>query len=490
MDKTKYAIPEVQDGPQFSKLASTLVTTELPPRAISRDGAHVFRHAEPTDLTVDELDFDYDVDTSEYPFANIDSTQELLSGVLYNNHLRKSENFMKETNIDCLMVQKNEADWLHLDDDRLRTIVKAASERCVQVPALSTSDTSSLGRQALIFFVPLVASKGASYQWATSISQSGVTHLFDSLRLNPAFLLNMLGRPDYWAPQTLWNEDDGSLLGLDFFCQHPRWNLQAQGAPLSIYSKYDAQRDLTVYIVSHKPQDTVVRSLRALLDITVRHPAHNHMSTLLLDSPMDLQVIIANLNFESSKWHVKRFQRLQWSVVNKVDDHLAGIEARDRSKLAALLKDLQVMAQNVDSHLANAEIFGYGARAIRDACLRLSVSKRARVRQRTIDTIRHVITCMEKQNMWFLNYKGRKDATMNLLFHITTQQDALNNIELASDMKKDSTSMNAIAGLTMVFLPGTFTAVCYLVLLLYCRTLADEVFPRHCLVRPSSKLQV
>ncbi|KAF1999661.1 hypothetical protein P154DRAFT_535403 [Amniculicola lignicola CBS 123094] len=31
-------------------------------------------------------------------------------------------------------------------------------------------------------------------------------------------------------------------------------------------------------------------------------------------------------------------------------------------------------------------------------------------------------------------------------------------IELAKDMKKDSTSMSAIAALTMVFLPGTFIA--------------------------------
>jgi hypothetical protein len=73
--------------------------------------------------------------------------------------------------------------------------------------------------------------------------------------------------------------------------------------------------------------------------------------------------------------------------------------------------------------------------------------------------IRHLIESMEKQHMWFLNYKGRKENTMNLVFHFNTQTDALNNIELAADMKKDSTSMNAIAGLTMVFLPGTFTAV-------------------------------
>lgn len=66
---------------------------------------------------------------------------------------------------------------------------------------------------------------------------------------------------------------------------------------------------------------------------------------------------------------------------------------------------------------------------------------------------------MQKQKIWFLNYKQRKDLTMNLVYNLVTQQDAANNILLASEMEKDSTSMNAIAGLTMTFLPGTFTAV-------------------------------
>ena len=48
---------------------------------------------------------------------------------------------------------------------------------------------------------------------------------------------------------------------------------------------------------------------------------------------------------------------------------------------------------------------------------------------------------------------------MNMIFHFNTQEDALNSIELAADMKRDSTSMTSIALLTMVFLPGTFVAV-------------------------------
>ena len=66
---------------------------------------------------------------------------------------------------------------------------------------------------------------------------------------------------------------------------------------------------------------------------------------------------------------------------------------------------------------------------------------------------------MKKQKIWFLNYKNRKDSTMALVYNLVTQQDAASNIQLAASMKRDSTSMKAIAALTMAFLPGTFTAV-------------------------------
>ena len=81
------------------------------------------------------------------------------------------------------------------------------------------------------------------------------------------------------------------------------------------------------------------------------------------------------------------------------------------------------------------------------------------IHQRVTDSIDYIIKSMEKQKLWFLNYKNRKDSTMSLVYNLVTQQDAANNIQLGIDMKKDSTSMNAITVLTMVFLPGTFTAV-------------------------------
>lgn len=466
---SKLAIPEVKEGPEFSKLESTLVTnTEIKPRPQSRDGAFRWRHGQTQDTEVNELDYNYDVDTNSYPFVTIDSLHDSFSGVLYHEHFRKSENFDIETSIDCLSIDSTGAHWLELDQAGLEAQLKDSSARCINVPAVAISPQSGPAantRKSLIFFVPIspMASDATSFKQKLPMTQVSTSQLFTLLQLDHSFLSNLLGRPDYWSPHSRWYEENDQLISCDFFCQHPRWNLQAQGAPLSVYTRYDVQRDLVVHVISHKANDKVVLSLRRQLDALTRHKAQHHIAHVLLDSPMDLQVMISNLNFETSKWHVERFRRFQWSVVNEVDDHLAGIEQRDRQKLADWLKNIQIMAQGVDSHLANAQVFLYTARSIQGMAQRLQVIKKGRLGQRTLDMVQYLITSMEKQEMWFLNYRGRKDTVMNLIFHFNTQTDALNSIELAADMKKDSTSMSAIAGLTMVFLPGTFIAVSTLV---------------------------
>ncbi|KAL1597228.1 hypothetical protein SLS60_008810 [Paraconiothyrium brasiliense] len=463
MEKSSYAIPDVKDGPQFSKLESTLVSANPAPRPISKDGQHVFRHHNNEDVIVNELDFNFDVRPDEWPLANIESVQDLFSGVVYREHISKEENFSAETAIECLQANGDGSEWLSLNHFKLEDVLDGARGRALQTSTTTMPPKSGMGtttRKMLIFFVPLIpAPSGSSYQYKLPMTRSSTDLLFTSLHLNPGFLPNLLGRPDYWAPQPRWDAEDGNFLSCDFFCQLPRWNLQSQGAPLSVYSKYDAQEDLILYVISHKQGDTVVNSLCKLLRPLIEHQAQCHISHILQESPFDIYAMICNLNFEASKWHVKRFQRFQWNTVNGVDDFLAGKDQGNRKKLASMLKDLQIVAQNADSHLANAQVFLHSARGICDIARRLNVSKRGRTKQRTLDMLRYLIDSMEKQHMWFANYKGRKENVMNLVFHFNTQTDALNNIELAADMKKDSTSMNAIAGLTMIFLPGTFTAV-------------------------------
>lgn len=225
--------------------------------------------------------------------------------------------------------------------------------------------------------------------------------------------------------------------------------------------RHDIARNLTTYIISHKQFDTSINALKSILNIALRTASASNKPAVFMDDPFDIHTILSTLSFEASKYHVKRFQRFMWSSINKVDDHLAGLEVSDRNKLGDLTKSLQIISQNADSHIGNADVAIITATAIQDAHTRLiPLLPRTSpfIHQRTEDSISYVISSMQKQKIWFLNYKQRKDSTMSLVYNLVTQQDAANNIQIAHSMKQDSTSMNAIAALTMVFLPGTFTA--------------------------------
>jgi hypothetical protein len=45
------------------------------------------------------------------------------------------------------------------------------------------------------------------------MARDNVRELFQTLQVNPPFIMNSLGRPDYWTPQTEWHtDDDGNFL--------------------------------------------------------------------------------------------------------------------------------------------------------------------------------------------------------------------------------------------------------------------------------------
>lgn len=425
----------------------------------------VQRHALPVDAEANDLDFEFDLDNSKYPLDGLKSVQDVFSAVQYQTHLSKENNFSTKTKIECFDASGKNAEWLTLDSQGMQDIIQSI-RNLSQPPIIhSIQPTPQNGfiaqpkpRRLLVFLIPLMPEKNTSFGSRITMNQSDTSDLFSALALNPLFLLNLLGRPDYWAPQMRWEcGEAGKFTSCDFFCQYPRWNLQMQGAPLSLYMRHSVADNLTAYVISHKDGDFSIHALRQILSISANTAS---ISDITISDPFDIAVILSTLSFEGSKYHVKRFQRFMWTQINKVDDHLAGLEKNDRTRLGELTKKLQIISQNADSHLANADVSLITANAIQQAHTRLhaAISSPLFLYHRANDSIEYVIKSMEKQKIWFLNYKNRKDSVMNLVYNLVTQQDAANNIILASSMKEDSTSMNAIAALTMVFLPGTFTA--------------------------------
>ncbi|KAF7122232.1 hypothetical protein CNMCM5793_000189 [Aspergillus hiratsukae] len=441
----------------FSRLEASFSQTKVLPRKNSIEMKDVFRHAQASDLEAKDLDFKFRLDRSNYPLGNLQSLQDVFPAVQHDTHLKNPRNFSDETEAMCLDVNETTASWHTLDSRGLTGLLRSIPKPSHTNAPFGHSKPSRL----LAFFVPLIPEKNTSFASRISMTQDNTMDLFKYLNADPSFIMNFLGRPDYWAPQTRWTSDSNSnILACDFYCQHPRWNLHFQGAPLSVYMRYDAASHLTTYIISHKEGDSSIQALQNIFNLTIKTAPAEKRASILLEDPFDLAVILSTLSFEASKHHAQRFRRYMWTQINKVDDHLAGLEANDRRKLGELTKELQIISQNADSHLGNADVAIITATAIRKTHARLheAMGSPARVFERASDSITYVIESMQKQKIWFLNYKNRKDSTMALVYNLVTQQDAASNIQLAASMKRDSTSMNAIAALTMVFLPGTFIA--------------------------------
>lgn len=96
--------------------------------------------------------------------------------------------------------------------------------------------------------------------------------------------------------------------------------MQVQGAPLSAYVRFDAIRNQTVYLISHKYGDTGINALWKLLDIAVATTPQHKLAEVFLEDPFDIHVMLSTLSFEVSKFHVKRFQRFMWQQVRIYGD--------------------------------------------------------------------------------------------------------------------------------------------------------------------------
>lgn len=75
------------------------------------------------------------------------------------------------------------------------------------------------GDRLLVLFVPLEPKQGSSFGSQVTLTRSCVQKLFETVGANPEYLLNLLGRPDYWSPRTRWqrnNEDEVTTVGITY----------------------------------------------------------------------------------------------------------------------------------------------------------------------------------------------------------------------------------------------------------------------------------
>ena len=95
---------ETGDLNKFSRLEASLVKAEVEQRPMSRQQNDVSRHAATTDLFVNELDFDFHLDSTHYPLGDLRSLHQVFDAVQSHHHLANEENFSLETQVECLEV--------------------------------------------------------------------------------------------------------------------------------------------------------------------------------------------------------------------------------------------------------------------------------------------------------------------------------------------------------------------------------------------------
>ncbi|MCJ1464647.1 hypothetical protein MMC07_003260 [Pseudocyphellaria aurata] len=332
-------------------------------------------------------------------------------------------------------------------------------------------------------FPTLELAEDATYKARSSFSKDAVDALISVCNLNVLFVPDLLGRPNYWSPELYSTSDSGGALeSIDFFCQQPRFVIHGPGfvqrSPVSIYMRHDAAKNLTYYIISAPESDGGVAAFKSLLNLASQDSPVHSSDRALCQHPLEAHILLSKILFESSQGCINFFRQSMFAQLRAVDELSIQEGNSNRKALADVTIELQIISKDVNKLISDIDVASRNLAKTQEAFVCLDQQPASPVapncstlplrvfcsavqnnhRQQLFDTLRYLYASLDKQKMWLYNYRDRKDIAMSLVFNLVTQQDAANNIGIAKEMQRDSSSMNGIALLTMVFLPGTFTS--------------------------------
>ncbi|KAK3945696.1 hypothetical protein QBC46DRAFT_371400 [Diplogelasinospora grovesii] len=379
--------------------------------------------------------------------------------------LREPENFTQLSDVDILEISREQCSlYFHAGNEDLERHIDHFERH-----------TSADGGKLLAIFVSLEVKRHLTFSHQASIAFHCIGRLMEKSHLHPAFLPNLVGRPDYWSPGIFHDHDtDEHPRSLTFYCQHPRWNVNAVMAACSIYMKTDRVDNKTLYLIVTGKSDSIASSLTADLShfLEASRGTPDLIRSCVAD-PFFLHVKAAVLIFEQSKVPVKEVRNKLYKLLDLLDEIPQTLavqrqrEAATRNTLASTTRDLNIISRNADSLISSAD---RGLQVVR-AMLVVHDKERAQACDdgrahhahfsASEDHLRYVIYSLELQHSWLSSYKARKETAMNLVFNLAVQLDSLTNMEMGRSMKKDSESMNTIATLTMLFLPATAVATIF-----------------------------
>uniref|UniRef100_A0A0B7K255 Uncharacterized protein n=2 Tax=Bionectria ochroleuca TaxID=29856 RepID=A0A0B7K255_BIOOC len=391
--------------------------------------------------------------------------------------LTNSANFISNSQLDILTVSGSNSH-----------ISYACDQNDIQVEAAIDSLSSTENEPSIIIIcAKLEANDGATYSQQSSMSRSLAMKIFERFDINAAFVLDLVGRPNYWSAFSQVKSDREEKKDVyEFFCQHPRWHqkgrydkmkagaTQGNKAPCSIYMNYSVAKNQTIYLVS-APDDGIwfsflegINVSNSVIDGSLLSPNE------LASSPFLVHALISNIAFEQATEYAASVRNKLMTQLKKVNDY-ADNQAEGsptkpgdqdgRTQLQRITIELHQVSQMLNTGLASAQSSMRLSEKLLQAhtlfCQRTQQGSPGTSVSRTQSAFQYVKDAFEYHNNWLKSYKTRKETAMNFVFNMVTQQDSSTNLTMSYRMSEDSSSMHSITILTMIFLPGTFTATLF-----------------------------
>ncbi|KAK4464440.1 hypothetical protein QBC42DRAFT_295082 [Cladorrhinum samala] len=441
-----------------------------------------------------------------------------------SNALLQPTNLAVESNIDVLRITCEEGIYLPGQNTKQVEAVLGELEEYGASSSLLPSSPPEQPR-LLAFFIKLEKSPSAAFGHRASISQKLVEELFAKFDVHQSFLGDLVGRPDYWsASGRVKNAAAGGyefFCQHPRWAQASRYEtgkgaaaaMQGHRAPCSVYMHHSRAQNLTLYLIAASASEDWIPSVLDRVGVLGGGEEASGLNTgagagsrsvpssetrqALASSPFMLHAILSTVAFEQSIGYVAAVRDRLMTQIKQVNDYSdsdshrsgggggggknrAGAAGKstssDRAMLENITRELHSVSQTADTGIANAHMSIKIAERMLEAHSAFMMMTTGgadlddgsqkegpaqifiRDTHNALEYVRNSFYC---QKDWLSSYKARKDTAMNFVFNVVTQHDSATNVEISYRMAQDSSSMNAVTILTLIFLPGTFLSTVF-----------------------------
>ncbi|KAI3571574.1 hypothetical protein IWW34DRAFT_838586 [Fusarium oxysporum f. sp. albedinis] len=392
--------------------------------------------------------------------------------------LHKEENFLSNSRVNMLTVSgpKSEPAYhIDQDDSQVNAIIDSLKPG-TDYPTL------------MALCIKLETNPRAIFYYTPSVSKALLSRLFNDYDIHSNFLLDLVGRSNYWSAVSQVKSDpvNGQEI-YEFHCQQPRWHqhswydkeelaIYRNKPPCSVYMTHSTATNTTVYLVV-APDDGIWFSFIDLIQPSTPQ-GNNRLVTghELATSPFLIHSVISNIGFEQATLYVAEAQEELMAQLRKVNEYSESLKitrgqnqgAHDfdsREKLSSITRQLHYVSQLLDTGVGRTrsavKLSSKLLEAHKQFCHQTGRGLPDTAASQTEAAIQYLHDAYVYQESWLEQFKARKETAMNFVFNMVTQSDSAINLSTSYRMSWDSSSIHTLTVLAMVFLPGTFTATLF-----------------------------